>query len=165
MLDFHHVDSIELDTRSSPMWVVRYPATFNIDMYRDYLSRFTEACQENERYGLLLDLRRFNPIFGDAKARQAAADELKTNMAFYQETIVCEARVVGNPVVRGILTVFDWMANMKWNVRNFRSGELAENWVRIQMQKSGLEVPSKRAWSMSSAATDKSPNSRPDNRS
>ncbi len=143
---FNEMDSIDLDTDCSPIWVVRYPSTFDVAMYRDYLRRYAEACKAGERYGLILDMTQFNPFFGDAKAREASAEELKLNMAFYEETIVCEARVVLNPVVRGMLTVFDWKANMQWSVKNFRSGEVAENWVRQQMANAGVEVPSKPAW-------------------
>lgn len=140
------MDSIELDTSRSPLWVVRYPSTFSVAVYRDYLRRYREACVEGERYGLLLDMTRFNPVTADAEARKAGAEELRSNMDFYERTMLCEARVVRNPIVRGMLTVFDWTANMHWSVKNFGSGEVAESWVRAQMAKAGIDVPAEPAW-------------------
>ena len=150
------MDSIQLDTSASPIWLVRYPSTFSVEMYRDYLRRFSEACVPGERYGLLLDMTRFNPIFADAESRKAGAEELKSNMPFYEATMVCEARIVRNPIVRGMLTVFDWTASMQWGVRNFGNGELAENWTRTQMANAGIAVPAERVWPTEVAPT-KSP--------
>ena len=61
------------------------------------------------RHVLLVDLRKLNPLFGHARARQVTLREVEARMHVFDKMLIAEARVVSGSVVRGIVTAFEWM--------------------------------------------------------
>jgi hypothetical protein len=79
---------------------------------------------------LLLDMREFNPLRVNAKMRQEGADIWHKNRDLWLRCALAEARVVVNPIARGMLTAFDWLTNKdKWPCRQFATMPEAEQWL------------------------------------
>lgn len=130
-----------LDTTKSPLWYVDYPADFSVAGYREYLRRFEEACRPGQRCALLIDFTRFNPLTGDSKARAEASDAVKENLDFYKSVIVCEARIIPDPMVRGRVTAFDEDTPLPWPTMNFKGRASAEVWTLTRLAAAGLKIP------------------------
>ena len=77
----------------------------------------------------LLDMRAFDPLRAPAASRRHAANVWKQNVARLQNVTLCEARIVGNELTRGVLTAFDWLTGKKWPCGSFTSPADAETFL------------------------------------
>ena len=57
---------------------------------------------------LLVDLRRINPLFAGAAARRALMKEVAARQPLIGKRLVAEARIVASPVIRGLISAFEW---------------------------------------------------------
>jgi hypothetical protein len=57
---------------------------------------------------LLVDIRRLNPLFAGAAARRALMKEVSARQPLIGKLLVAEARIVSSPVVRGLISAFEW---------------------------------------------------------
>ena len=127
----------ELDTTQSPLWRIRMPAMISLDDYRAHLARLIACLVPGERYALLLDLRDLKPLSGDRETRAGVAQALRDNIKFFENVIVCEARVIANPLVRAMATILDWTTPVPWPTKTVSRMEVAETWVRERLAQSG----------------------------
>lgn len=128
------------------MCVIRHPQFFDIEDFKRLAGELRESLVEGQKYALLVDLRKVDPLRAGARARQQASEVLRENDEFLEKFVVCEARMISGSMSRGIITVVDWLAPRAWPVRNFGSGEIAEHWLRAQLPKFGLEAPEEPIW-------------------
>lgn len=79
---------------------------------------------------ILLDMQEFNPFDINASMRKEAADAWHANRELWLRTIAAEARIVVNPLARGMLTAFDWLTGTgKWPCKQFGNAADAEAWL------------------------------------
>lgn len=129
-----------LDTTRTPIWLVRFADAVTVDEHRIYLARVIASCREGERYGLVLDFRNFNPWSAGAETRAGVAQAVSENMPTFERFIVAEVRIVPNPLLRAMASVFDWSAPFPWPTRNVASMGVAESWIRSRMAQVGITV-------------------------
>ena len=110
------------------------------------LKEMRSHCVAGEQYACIIDFTNFNPIAGNSEMRNAVSAELKSQLDFWTQYILCEARVSQSPVVRGIFTVFDWVTPLPWPCKAVGSGEVAELYVRTQLSKAGISAPPGEVW-------------------
>lgn len=137
---------IEIDKTNSRIWLLRYPDTFRVGDFRQLFVDVKRLNPDCYKHAVLIDLRRMNPLSATADIRREAAEVLQENMEHLEATTVAEARVAPNPLVRGMLTVFDWLQPKAWAINNVVTGPAAELWLRAQLQRAGIEVPSTPVW-------------------
>ena len=130
----------------SPIWIVRYSSGLTIEDYRDYLDEFRSLSKPGQRLALIADFTYYNPIGASAALRGKIAETLEGQMSFFEERMLCEVRVCSNPIMRGIITVFDYMTNLPWPCSNVSSGHVAELWARAQLAKAGIAAPTSEVW-------------------
>ncbi len=99
-----------------------------------------------EPWAVLVDLRFINPAVAGRQGRESVSKLILENAEFLGQVTVAEARVVSGPIMRGILTVLDWVTPRSWPVRNFGNGVLAENWLRSELEAAGMETTAARVW-------------------
>ncbi len=131
----------------SPIWIVRYPSLPTIKAYRDLLDEFRKHCQPGQKYALIIDLANFNPIGANTALRNQVTDVIREQMDFFEQFMLCEVRICPNPVMRGILTVFDFVTNLPWPCSNESTGHVAELWARNQLAKANIPAPKGEVWS------------------
>jgi hypothetical protein len=131
----------------SPIWIVRYPSQPTIEAYRDLLDEFRKHCQPGQKYALIIDLAHFNPIGANTALRNQVTDVIREQMGFFEQFMLCEVRICPNPVMRGILTVFDFVTNLPWPCSNESTGHVAELWARNQLAKANIPAPKGEVWS------------------
>ena len=102
--------------------------------------------EDGKRYGLLLDLRAFDPIAAGKVMRDAASSVTQSNVELHRSRVVCAARVAPDPVIRAFLTVYDAQTPTDWSTRNFSGGEAAESWARAQLAGEGIACPPSPVW-------------------
>ena len=101
---------------------------------------------ERYKHAVLIDVSAMNPMSATADIRREAAVVMEENMEHLVATTVAEARVATNPLIRGMLTVFDWVQPKAWLINNVNTGPAAEFWLRSQLERSGIEVPEIPVW-------------------
>ena len=100
--------AIELDASRFPLVRITLPPNpteaDTIAVYQQYDVHLARG-----RHVLLVDLRKLNPLFGGAKARQATLREVEARSEIFERTLIAEVRLVRGSLVRGIVTAFEWM--------------------------------------------------------
>ena len=137
---------IEIDETNSRIWLLQYPDTFQIGDFRQLFVDVQRMNPENYKHTVLVDMSRINPLSMTSEIRREAAEVVEANMDHLKATTVAEARVAPNPLIRGMLTVFDWLQPKPWGLNNSATGPAAELWLRSQLQRSGIEVPLTPVW-------------------
>ncbi len=96
------------DGSAFPLVRLLYPSNaLPADMTRFY--RHYDEIWPRGPHVLLVDLRRLNPLFGGDGARRALMKEVAARQPLVGKRLVAEARMVSGPVVRGIVTAFEWL--------------------------------------------------------
>ncbi len=99
---------IKLDGSKFPLVRITLPPNpteeDTVEVYRAY-----DTLLARGRHVLLVDLRKLNPLFGHARARQVTLREVEARTHVFDKMLIAEARVVSGSVVRGIVTAFEWM--------------------------------------------------------
>ncbi len=140
------MERIEIIENES-IWVVRYPAAPTIETYLTYLDEFRAKIERGQRVALIIDFTHYNPVGASAELRDQVSMVMKEQMDFFDNHMVCEVRVCSNPMVRGILTVFDFVTNLPWPCNNVSTGYVAELWARSLLSREGLPAPKGEVWS------------------
>lgn len=131
----------------SPIWIVRYPPKLTIEAYRDLLDEFRRQCQPGQKYALIIDFSSYNPVGASTSLRNQVTDVIREQMDFFEQFMLCEVRICPNPILRGILTVFDFVTNLPWPCSNASTGHVAELWARNQLAKANIAAPKGEVWS------------------
>lgn len=128
---------IVVDDSRAPIVVVTFPRDSGLEEYMRAVDRYVEIARRGQRVGWLIDLRRFSPLAAPAPVRKAAAEYAARQVPVLQPVSAGEARVVTNPVMRGVSAAFSWLTAMHWPTRHFSTMEDAEAWLRAQLADSG----------------------------
>lgn len=137
---------VEIQNSDSLIWILRYPAVFRIGDFRQLFIDLKRLNPECRKHAVLVDMSAINPLTVSAASRREAAEVLNEHADFLAMTCLCEGRVAPNPIIRGMLTVFDWLAPKPWTINNLFSGEAAELWLRGHLAKLGFVVPVQSVW-------------------
>ncbi|MFW5876087.1 MAG: hypothetical protein ACOCXM_05075 [Myxococcota bacterium] len=122
----------EVSTEKWPVVVVRYPKSVPEGGYKVLFEKYRELAAHGEKIAWLIDFLEFDPVWAPAKVRKEVADLFAEHREILLECTLAEARVVVNPLSRGVLTAFDWLTGHKWPTRNFATFEQAEAWIAEQ---------------------------------
>src|ERR1700679_1916677 len=93
--------SITLDSSAWPILVIVYPRIATPEMVTNLYQRWEELFVRGP-HAVLSDLRRFNPVTAPPKLRRMSATEVEKRRAALERLLIAEARVVTDPVVRGL---------------------------------------------------------------
>ena len=140
-----HLAGIEIQNSDGLIWILLFPEVFRIGDFRQLFVDLRRLNPELRSHAVLADMSAINPLTVSAASRNEAAEVLQEN-ADYALTCLCEGRVAPNPIIRGMLTVFDWLAPKPWSINNLSSGEAAELWLRGHLAKLGFVVPVQSVW-------------------
>lgn len=124
--------SITMSAERLPIVDVKWRGVPTVEMYRAQLNELGELIRrERPPVVILLDMQEFNPFHINASMRKLAADTWHANRELWLRSIVAEARIVVNPLTRGMLTAFDWLTGTgKWPCKQFGTMAEAEGWLR-----------------------------------
>ena len=121
---------IRIDDSRAPLVFVVYEREVDEGDYELAMARYRELSRQHSRIGYVIDFRRFDPVFASPIVRSKAARLFADNVAVLARSTVCEARVVANPISRGVLVAFDWITPPKWPTENVATMEEALAFVR-----------------------------------
>lgn len=121
---------IRIDDSCAPLVFVVYEREVDERDYVGAMARYRELSEQHARVGYVIDFRRFDPVFASPIMRSKAARVFADNVAVLARSTVCEARIVANPVSRGVLVAFDWITPPKWPTENVGTAEEALAFVR-----------------------------------
>lgn len=138
------VSEIFIDISRPPFCIIRHPTDFTPDDFQQLFASLREKLAKDREYAVVVDLRLTSPSMGGSENREAASAAILENVDFLKDITICEARLVSGPMVRGILTVLDWITPRPWPVRNFGNATVAENWSRSRLDVAGIELPVER---------------------
>lgn len=134
--DDRPLDEWSFDESELPILLVRYPREGGIGALEAAFEVYREVSRRSERVAYLLDMRRYDPIGQSAQTRRRAGELYERHAEELAKTAVCEARVVSNPVVKGVLVAFDWIkGDSLWPCRNFTDMDEARAWIAEQLEK------------------------------
>lgn len=124
-----------ITTTRLPMVDMSFHGALGVEDYRRALDELVRIFKAHPApFIVLLDMRDFNPLKITAAMRKQAAEVWHDNRELYLRVIVAEARVLTNPLTRGILTAFDWLTGTgKWPCRQFATMSAAEAWLRSKL--------------------------------
>jgi len=146
------VSEITVDVSQPPFCVIRHPNQHHAEDFEELFERLKKMVPPGSRWAVLVDLERTAPV-ATAGVRDAVSEAILKNIDFISEFTVCEARVTSRPLMRGVLTVIDWVTPRPWPVKNFGSGVVAENWLRARLMAEGIAAPKQRVWDVASAVS------------
>lgn len=146
------VSGISVDLARPPFCVIRHPRVHNPEDFAKLFVDLRATLPRDIRWAVLIDLRDMSVNTGGAEVREAASAAILENVEFLKDITICEARVASG-VIRGVLTVLDWVTPRPWPVRVFGNGELAENWLRDRLAAEGIEAPAARIWDEQASAS------------
>ncbi len=135
-----------LDLSQPPFCIIRHPQEPTPEDFEALLLELRSRMILGEQWAVLADLRFINPAAAGKEGRESVSKLILENAEFLGQVTVAEARVVSGPIMRGILTVLDWITPRSWPVRNFGNGVLAENWLRTELEAAGIEPDATRVW-------------------
>lgn len=138
------VSEIIVDVSQPPFCLIRHPQQHRAEDFEALFERLKDIVADGSRWAVLVDLRKTAPIGGSERAFASA--EILKNLDFIEKLTVCEARVTSGPLMRGVLTVLDWVTPRSWPIKNFGSGVVAEDWLRGRLVAEGIPVPDERVW-------------------
>ncbi len=128
---------LRIDESELPILVVRYPAAGTLEDLEAAWDVYRRVAAENDRVAYLIDMREFNPASQTAATRKRAGELHALYSAELAPSAVCEARVVSNRLVQGILVAFDWIkGDALWPCRNFSDMTDARLWIDEQLARS-----------------------------
>ena len=125
---------------------MRYPEHTTSGDYRDMVEDSIARNSEKVRFGVIMDMRLASPLGGSSEARRDAAAVMAEHRDWFREVLVCSIRVTPNPIVRGVLTVYDWLSPASWPRRSVSDGRLAEVWARGKLAAEGIACAPDGVW-------------------
>lgn len=134
--------TLTLDSSRWPLLVLTFPERIEPDDLRAAYAAW-EVLFARGPHAVITDLRRFNPVFGPPTARRLIAEEVEKRRPAFDRLLVAEARVVGDRVVAGLVTAFDWVIGGTFErpVLNTTSMVEAEAFALGHLGKHGLTPP------------------------
>ncbi len=138
--------AIEIDSRNPHLWLVRYPVVWTA---RDYEALVEESVARNPdklRHAVVMDMRESTAKGATTSARTQAAAVMKAHEEYLTEVLVCAVRVTPNPILRGSITVYDWLSPAKWPRKCVSNGLLAEAWARSKLAAAGISCAPEPVW-------------------
>ena len=119
-----------LDESKLPILMIVYPADPTPEMLDVLFENYRRIARENDRFAYLIDMRFLDLSFAGAAVRRHAAELHARYRHELARSSVCEARVVGSPLMRGVLVAFDWIKGEGlWPCETFASREEAVAWI------------------------------------
>lgn len=93
---------------------------------------------------VLLDLRAVDANTLGAAHRKQIAQAAEKRRRGFERTLVAEARLCSGPVVRAMMTAFDWLLKQPFQhpIANFSSTGAAEQWLEAELARRGLVAQS-----------------------
>jgi hypothetical protein len=112
-----------------------------VAIYREYDTHLARG-----RHVLLVDMRRLNPLFGHARARQVTLREVEARMPTVERVMIAEAILVSGRIVRGIVTAFEWMRKKPrtFPLEIMEDEDEAIAWLTQQLEADGRSLPPRR---------------------
>ena len=136
-----------LDSSNPRLWLVRYPKGSGVSEYVASVEAMIERKTDTSKFAVLFDMRDAMALRATtAKARKQASALLEQHKERFADLLVCAARVTEDPILRGVLTVYDFMAPAAWERKSFSSGRVAEAWARDRLKRAGVECPAASVW-------------------
>jgi len=129
--------SITVSSERAPLLVMTVRGALTVDEYAEALNELVRVftTRTDGPFILLLDMREFNPFRVTPKMRQQGAEIWHRHRELWLRSSIAEARVVTNPIARGLLTAFDWLTTSKWPCRHFGTMSEAEKWLNGELEK------------------------------
>jgi hypothetical protein len=134
---------VVFDDSRWPLLLIAYGPDATISDLEALYERWARAMLEKGRHGVIIDFRRTNPFRVDAKVRKFVADEVHRRSTLFARFLAAEVRVVPHPLMRGVVTAFDWLmgSTFKRPLRNLRDLADAEQWLLTELAAQGLHPP------------------------
>lgn len=91
------------------------------------------------RHVVLIDLRKVDAGVLGAAHRKQVAEAAEQRRAGFERTLLAEARLCSGPVVRSMMTAFDWLLKQPFRhpIENFSSVDDAERWLTAELARHG----------------------------
>jgi hypothetical protein len=127
------------DATRWPLLELRYPPTLSPDeiaaLYGAWESFFVRG-----EHAVLVDMREFDPFAGGAAVRKRVAEEVEKRRDAFERLLIAEVRVITSPLVRGVVTAFDWIVGSTFSrpVQNVATIAEAEAFLAEAMRRRGL---------------------------
>tara|TARA_R110002096_G_scaffold350395_2_gene543459 strand:- start:31754 stop:32224 length:471 start_codon:yes stop_codon:yes gene_type:complete len=138
------LSEITVDVSQPPFCVIRHPQEHREEDFEDLFVRLRKIIPGGSKWAVLVDLQHTSALRGSDREFTSAA--ILKNLDFIEGLMLCEARVAPRPLMRGALTVLDWITPRSWPIKNFRSGIVAEDWLRTRLAAAGISAPEQRIW-------------------
>ena len=142
--------AIEINLSNPHLWILSFPPEFNVASYTFMVEESIRLNPDRVPYGVIMDMRFCGSGGMSTKARQEAANVMKQHADWFSDLIVCSVRVTPNPILRGALTVYDWISPSSWPRKAASSGEVAEAWARSRLAAAGIRCAPEQVWRESS---------------
>jgi hypothetical protein len=132
-----------LDTDRWPLLVLRYARDATEADVLALYDAWEKEMDRRGRHGVISDFTNANPFRVSPKVRKMIVDQVEKRRAHFERYLLAEARVVPHPLIRGMVTAFDWVigATFKRPLRNVADLATAERWVIGELEKQGLGIP------------------------
>ncbi|MEO0321352.1 MAG: hypothetical protein AAF447_00205 [Myxococcota bacterium] len=123
-----------LDESVLPVLLVTYPEDGDEEDLTALFAAYRRIAAAHPRVAYLVDMRRLNPREQTAAKRRHAGRLYAEHADALAVSAVCEARLVSNSLVRGIVVAFDWIkGDQRWPCRTFTDPEAARAWIDEQL--------------------------------
>jgi hypothetical protein len=132
-----------LDTSRWPLLVLRYERDASEADVLGLYDAWEKEMERRGRHGVISDFTHNNPFRVSPKVRKLIAGQVEKRRTHFERYLLAEARVVPHPLLRGMVTAFDWVigSTFKRPLRNVADIVTAEGWVVGELEKQGLGVP------------------------
>lgn len=132
--------ALRIEARRLPIIDITYVGDPQIDDMRDAFVEYARLAERGEPLLWLVDMREFDPVRVGAAHRQAVAEIFREHEAVLRPVSIAEARVITNPLTRGVVTAFDWLTGAnKWPCAQFPNVDEAEAWLRARLARAQFE--------------------------
>jgi hypothetical protein len=123
-----------LDESLLPILVVTYPKDMTIEMLDALFANYLRLARERDQLAYVVDMRFLDLSLVGASGRRHAAELHARHRKELARSSVCEARVVSSPLMRGVLTAFDWIKGEGlWPCETFATREEAVAWINQKL--------------------------------
>lgn len=127
-----------LDRSRRPAYFARFQGKPTAADVQTYLAELDEVLAQNQRYGMLIDMRDGGPMPRDAVKLFGEWD--RKNAAAIERLTVGSALVIKGAVTRAALSAALWMQPIPGPYAIFQDYALAEKWLRGAMRDARLPL-------------------------
>jgi hypothetical protein len=133
--------SARFDFSQWPVLGLYVPSTLEDDTLAATFEEWERICRDRGPHLAALDMRDFDPLHALGPIRHIAAREVSKGLSTYEGTLLGVVRLVSHPLTTALLSAFDWLVPLSWEVCNTHSARVGERWLREQGAAARLEVP------------------------